>query len=452
VSFYRLTPLPSRHRSNWLTMLGICCAMAGAFIGWRANAQTIAITGGTVAIGDGSQPIPNGVVVIRDGRIVAAGAGVTAPAGATIVDAAGKWVAAGMVAGFTDLGLVDANGVQESNDESARTSPFAAAIDVALAINPRANTIGNERAGGITRALVSPGTAGSIFAGQGAVIDLGADADAVTRPRAFQYVELGEDGARVAGGSRPAAYAMFRDALAQALDYRRDPKSFDGRHKDSLMKRGDAEALLRVLDGVVPLAVHVERASDILAVLTLPRDYPKLKLVLIGVSEGWMVAREIAAARVPVIAAALADLPSSFEAIAATESNVGRMTEAGVMTAISTVGANTAPGEHILKQYAGNLVAIGKMPGATGLSWGQAFATITSKPAAALGMDDDIGSLRPGRRADVVVWDGDPLELSSTPVAVYIDGRPQPIRSRQTELRDRYLTPAEGALPKAYQR
>ncbi len=412
---------------------------------------TVAITGGTVAVGDGSQPIQNGTVVMRDGRIVAAGANVAVPAGATVVDAKGKWVAAGIVAGFTDLGLVDANGVPESNDQSARTSPFAAAIDVSTSINPQANAIANERAGGITRAFVAPGTAGSIFAGQGAVIDLGSDSDPVTRPRAFQYVELGEEGARNAGGSRPAAYAMLRDAFSQAQDYRRNPAGFTGREKDSLLKRGDAEALLKVLDGVEPLAVHVERASDILQVLSLPREYPKLKLVLIGVSEGWLVAPQIAAAHVPVIAAALADLPSSFEALAATESNVGRMTAAGVPVAISTVGANTAPGEHILKQYAGNLVAITKIPGATGLNWGEAFATITSKPAAALGMDGEIGSLRPGRRADVVLWDGDPLELSSAPVAVFIDGRQESVRSRQTELRDRYLTPTEGALPKAYQ-
>jgi imidazolonepropionase-like amidohydrolase len=172
----------------------------------------------------------------------------------------------------------------------------------------------------------------------------------------------------------------------------------------------------------------------------------------VGVREGWMVAPEIAAARVGVIAAALADLPASFEALGATESNVGRMTAVGVPVAISTVGANTAPGEHVLKQYAGNLVAIARVPGATGLNWGQAFATVSSRPAQALGMDGEIGSLRPGRRADVVIWDGDPLELSSAPLAVYIDGLAQPMRSRQIELRDRYSVPQEGALPKAYSR
>lgn len=431
-------------------MIRVLLLSAAALIALPAGAQTVAVTGATVALGDGSAPIRNGTVVFRDGRIVSAGANVAVPAGAEVVDGHGKWVSPGLIAGFTDLGLQDAGGIEESNDTAARGSPFAAAIDVSTAINPAGVKIGNERLAGITRALVAPDAGASIFAGQGAVIDLGDDADAVTRPRAFQYVELGEHGAREAGGSRPAAYALFRDALAQAQDYRRNPAAFGGRERASLLKRGDAEALLKVIDGQMPLVVHVERASDIRTVLGLVRDYPKLRLVLTGASEGWMVAREIAAAKVPVVAAALADLPESFEAVAATESNVGRMRAAGVQVALSAAGASG--GERNIRQYAGNLVAITRIPGATGLDWGQALASITSGPAAALGLEGELGSLRPGRRADVVLWDGDPLEIESQPVAIWIDGRPQPMRSRQTELRDRYLTPTEGVLPKAYDR
>lgn len=427
--------------------------LAAAFVAAPAAAQTVAIVNGTVALGDGSQPIPNGTVVFRDGRIIAAGANVPTPAGATVIDAAGKWVAPGTVAAYTDLGLVDGGyGVPESNDVGASATPFGASVDVAPAINPAAVPIGNERLGGVTRAFVAPTAGPSIFAGRGAVIDLGVDPDAVTRPRAFQFVELGERGAEIAGGSRPATHAALRDALAQAQDYGRNPSAFDGRARDSLVKRADAQALLDVIEGRTPLLVHVERASDIRAALALPRDYPKLRLILLGASEGWMLAREIAAARVPVIAAALVDLPSSFEQIAATESNVGRLTQAGVTVAISTVGVNTAPGEHVLHQYAGNLVAIAKVPGATGLTWGQAFAAITSKPAEVMGLDAEIGSLRPGRRADVVIWSGDPLELSSSPLNVWIDGRPQPATSRQRQLRDRYMTQTEEGLPKAYDR
>ena len=416
-----------------------------------AMGQSVAITGGTVAIGDGSAPIEGGTVVISGGRIVAAGRGVAVPAGAQVVDATGKWVAAGMVSSPTDLSLVDSEGVRESSDVRARETPFNAAIDVSVAVNPNSIKIANERVLGVTRAIVAPNAGNSIFAGQGAVIDLGADPDAVTRPRAFQFAELGEDGGSNAGGSRPAAYAMLRDAFQQAQDYRRNPAAFDGRGKDALLKRADADALLKVLDGSMPLVVHVERASDIRTVLGLTKEYPKLKLVLVGAAEGWMVARDIAAARVPVISSALADLPASFEQLGATESNVGRMRAAGgVQVALASIGASG--GDHVLRQFAGNLVAITRVPGHTGLDWGQAFAAITSGPAEALGMGGEFGSLRPGRRADVVMWDGDPLELSSQPVAVWIDGQPQPMRSRQTELRDRYLTPTEGALPKAYER
>lgn len=413
-------------------------------------AQTVAITNATVAVGDGSEPVENATVVFQNGRIVAAGAGVAVPAGAEVIDGRGKWVAPGFIAGFSDLGIADAAGVSESNDSAAKNAPFNASIDVSVAINPAEVKIANERLGGVTRAFVAPEAAGSIFAGEGAVIDLGSDAQPLTRARAFQFVELGETGGRLAGGSRPAAYAMLRDALSQAQDYRRNPAAFGGRERDSMVKRGDAEALLRVLEGNVPLVVHVERASDILTVLALPREYPKLKLVLTGVSEGWIVAREIAAARVPVIAAALADLPAQFESLGATESNVGRMRAAGVQVALASTGNNG--GERNLRQYAGNLVAISRVSGHTGLTWGQALASITSGPAVALGMEGEIGSLRPGRRADVVLWDGDPLEISSAPAAVWIDGRPQPMVSRQSQLRDRYLTPTEGALPKAYER
>ena len=246
--------------------------LAATMLATPALGQTIAITGGTV--------------VIANGRIVAAGRGVAVPAGAQVVDATGKWIAAGMVSAPTDLSLVDSEGVRESSDVRARETPFNAAIDVSVAVNPNSIKIANERVLGVTRAIITPSAATSIFAGQGAVIDLAADAEAVTRPRAFQFVELGEDGGSNAGGTRPAAYAMLRDAFAQAQDYRRNPAGFDGRGKDALLKRADAEALLKVLDGTMPMVVHVERASDIRTVLSLPRDYPRLKLVLVGAAAG----------------------------------------------------------------------------------------------------------------------------------------------------------------------
>jgi imidazolonepropionase-like amidohydrolase len=456
--------------------------VAASVLASPAFAQTVAITGGTVALGDGSEPIPGGTVVIRDGRILAAGANVAVPAGAQRIDAAGKWVTPGIIAGFSRVGIVEVGAVDATNDTEARNSPFSAAIDVAPAVNPKAIGISVNRSGGVTRAIVAPSTARSIFAGQGAVIDLGSDMNPITRARAFQFVELGETGAGNAGGSRASAHVLFRNALREARDITRfsgipagpsarrasganDQRDLGledqpdnrllasnvNRPQDVLLTRFDAAALVPVLQGRQYLLVHVERASDILQTLALKREFPTLKLVIVGAAEGWTVARDIAAAGVPVIASALTDLPNSFEQLASTQSNVGRMKAAGVQVSIGMIDDEDALQVRNAKQYAGNLVAVGRLPGNTGLSWGQALQAITSAPAEAIGLGGELGSLRPGRRADVVVWDGDPLENGTAAQLVLIDGVQQPLDNHQTKLRDRYRTPGEGEMPKAYE-
>ena len=422
-----------------------------AFLATPATAQSVAITNAKLVIGDGSAPIEGGTVVVRDGRVIAAGKSVAVPAGMPSVDAGGKWVTPGIVAGFTRMGIVESDGIEETNDTAARGSPFHAAIDVAPAVNPATSSIPLNRAEGITRAIVAPDNDGSIFAGLGAVIDLGSDRAPITKARAFQFMEYGGGGSR-SGASRPAMIAMFRNALAQVKDYVRSPAAYADQGKDALLTRADAAALVPVANGTMPLLIHVERASDMLALIDLKRDFPALKLVFVGAAEGWLVASEIAAARIPVIASALTDLPGSFDQLGATQSNIGRMKAAGVMVGIGTINDDEARQARLEKQYAGNLVALTKLPGATGLDWNAAFAAITSVPAEAIGMGGEIGSLKAGRRGDVVIWDGDPLELGSGVAAVYIDGVKQPLRTRQDALRDRYMLPGEGALPKAYER
>lgn len=424
-------------------------ALAFAF---PAAAQTVAITNARLVVGDGSQPVDNGTVVIRDGKVVAAGPGVAVPSGIRVIDAGGKWVSPGIFAGFTRMGIVEVDGVDETNDSGASSSPFHAAIDVAPAVNPKSSPIAINRAEGITRAVVAPDNRGSIFAGQGAIIDLGSDMDAVSKPRAFQFMEWGENGARAAGGSRAAAYATLKNTLFEVRDYVRAPASYTDRGKDAFLTRADAEALVPVVQGRMPLLIHVERASDILVLLQLKKELPALKMVFVGATEGWTVAAQIAAAGVPVIANALVDLPESFEQLAASQSNIGRMAAAGVTVAIGTINQDEARQARWEKQYAGNLVALTRVPGATGLDWGAAFAAISSKPAEALGLGGEFGSLKPGRHGDLVIWDGDPLEIGTSAVNVFIDGVEQPLDSRWTRLKQRYFDPKEGALPKAYQR
>lgn len=413
-----------------------------------AAAETIAITGGKVVVGDGSAPMDGATVVIRDGRVVAAGTNVTVPANARRIDASGKWVTPGIFAGFSRIGLVEVGAVRTTNDSNAADSIFSAALDVQYAVNPFAAPVAVNRAAGVTRAVVSPSTGKSIFGGYGAIVDLGQDNNPITKAKAFQFVELGETGHRRAGGSRSAAHILFRAMLNEARTYSRSPSLFDS----DLMKASDAKALLPVINGSTRLMVHVESANDILKVLDLRKDFPALKLVLVGANEGWRVAREIAAAKVPVLASALSDLPYGFEDLSATQSNIGRMKKAGVLVAIGMINDRDAHQLRYSMQYAGNLVALNKVPRATGLSWDDAFAAISSKPAEIMGMGAKLGSLKAGRQGDVVIWTGDPLELSTQVESVFIDGVEQSLSNRQERLRERYRNPTPGALPKAYDR
>ncbi len=344
--------------------LSIIVAVAASFASTPVVAQTVVITGGKVVIGDGGDPIENGTVLIRGGRVVAAGANVTVPANARRIDASGKWVTPGIFAGFSRVGLVEVGAVTQTNDTRASGSPFSAALDVQYAVNPFAAPVAVNRAAGVTRAVVSPSTSNSIFGGYGAIVDLGQDANPITKARAFQFVEMGEIGHSRAGGSRAAAHIHFRALLSEARAYVCNPAAFDS----DLLKAADARALLPVINGSTKMLVHVNSANDILKVLALKKDFPALKMVLVGAHEGWRVANAIAAAGIPVIASALTDLPEGFEELAATQSNIGRMKRAGVNVAIGMINDRDAHQLRYSVQYAGNLVALNKVPHASGLT------------------------------------------------------------------------------------
>lgn len=419
-----------------------------------ALAQDMVVTNAKLVIGDGSEPIEGGVVIVDDGKVVFAGkpaAGQTFTTG-TVVDAGGAYVTPGIFATLTTLGLADVSAVDETNDITASKTPFSAALDASTAINPTSQHILVHKAAGITRAATTMLPSGSIFAGQGAIIDLDGSPNPVMQARAFQMINLGENGSAQAGGSRAAAHALLRAALreAQALSTGKGgiPQTTAIDKADEvLLSRFDAEALVPVVTGKQKLYVDVERMADIRAVLALKSEFPKLDLVLVGATEGWLVANEIAAAGVPVIANGLIDLPETFEQLGATQSNVGRLTKAGVKVAINAL---TMQDPRRLQQVAGNLVALTKMPGATGLSWGQAFAAISSVPADIVGMGGKAGVLKPGALGDVVIWTEDPLEVGAVPAKVFIGGVEQDLTNHQTRLRDRYKDLDESNRPEAY--
>ncbi len=389
-------------------------------------AQTIAITGGTVYPVAGPK-VSNATVLIRDGKIAAVGTTVAVPAGASRIDAKGKWVTPGFIDGGGQLGLVEIAAVEGTREASLRGDSVAAAFNVAEGINPASTLIPVTRIEGITTALATP--SGNLISGQAVLVDL--DGSTVERmlvkSPAGMVVHLNEEAKDQAGGSRAGVAERLRRVWTDALEYSRRRPDYARAQMEPLgAAAADLEALLPVLRGEVPLIAVANRRSDIETALRLAREY-QLKLVLSGAAEGWQIADEIARAGVPALVEPLDNIPS-YDALGIRYENAALLAKAGVHVALLEADSHNARN---LRQQAGNAVSYG-------LPWDQALRAVTLTPAEIFGVADRYGSLEVGKVANVVVWSGDPFELATSVEHVLIRGRAVPLTSRQTELFERY--------------
>ncbi len=436
-------------------------AVAALALVGPAAAQDVAITNARILTG--TSVIENGAVVIRNGKVVSVGTG-AAPAGLRVIDARGQIVTPGFVAVDSGLGGSEVGSVGGSSDLSNNANTLSAAFDLSYGLDPWSFTLPVARLGGVTRAVVTPQHAGSggghshddsdfagaghggyqspgLFAGQAAVIKLGG-ADILVKPRVAMVAPFGEAGKGVAGGARGAEFVLFKETLAEVRLYARNKAAYDrAALRDLSLSRADLEALIPVANGSMPLIVSVNRASDIQQVLRLARE-EGVKVILDGAAEGWLVADEIAAAKVPVLLHPITNLPGNFEMRAARMQNAAALNAAGVVIAIKGNEGSTHRARDI-RYNAGNAVS-------HGLPFGAAIQAITVNPARIFGFDGQFGELKSGAAGDVVVWSGDPLEPLSQPSAVFIDGVEQPLQARNLLLRDRYRAGGEGAMPVAY--
>jgi imidazolonepropionase-like amidohydrolase len=400
---------------------------AAAVLAGTAAAQPIAITGATVYQRGGAR-LEGATVVIRDGKIAEVGAGVAAPAGARLIDGKGKVVTAGLVDACSQLGLIEIE--LEATAIDGRFAPGAvdvhAAYRAADAYNARSVGIQVARTGGITSAMTGP--VGGLVAGQAAFVSLAEGASAPGRAPAAMIAALGPGA--IASGSRGHAAERLRELLDDADAYRKNRGAFERNQSRRLAaNRLDLEALIPVLEGRVPLVVSAAAEVDIRTVLAIAAER-RLRVVIARGTEAWRLAKQLAAAKVPVILDPTANLPSDLGALDVRDDNAAILARAGVPVAISTLG--DVQQARTLRQLAGIAVA-------SGMPWDKALEAITSVPAQIYGLRDR-GTLERGAAADVVVWSGDPFELASRPEAVIIGGVVQPLETHQTRLRDRYRT------------
>ena len=415
-------------------------AIAALTLSLSAAAQDLAITNAKVWTGTNAGTLNSATVIIIDGKITGVGINLAPPSDMRTINADGKWLTPGIIAGFTRVGIVEVGAEDSTNDTRASGIDYSVTLRASDGFNPAATTIPVTRIEGITTIMVAPGHSGDLIAGQGFIADTSGAPGSISHERAFLYIDLGERGALLSGGSRPAAWAFLRGAFADARNY---PGRYIANNQGDSLTRADAQAFGRAARGQQLILIGAHRASDLRKIIALKQEYPNLNLAIVGADEGWLVAAELASADIPVIIDPFSNLPASFAQLGATAQNAQRLIEAGVTTAFAHLGDDSHQAR-LTPQSAGNAVA-------NGLSFDDAMAAITSTPAAIFNLDDH-GTIAIGNAADLVLWDGDPLEVMSAPTLILIDGQEQSLESRQTKLRDRYMDLDESQQPLAYKR
>lgn len=419
-------------------------ALALLSVAFTASAQNLLIRNAKVVAGGNAAP-RDADVLIRNGVIQSVGNGLSS-SGVTVVDANGRFVTPMLFGGISDIGVEEVSGERSTVDSSfahgntREQMEIRPEFDVTLAFNPDSILIPVARNEGIGWTLVSAGSSGvsSIVLGQGGVVRFNGDTEAIG-PRAL-FLNMGEAGASASGNSRAAQW-MILDQLIDEVQGKIGPDS-----RFALLTPAGRKAFSKYLAGNGRVFVGMNRASDIRQLLKWSAR-TGVKVAIVGGDEGWKVANDLARAKVPVFINALNALPSNFDSLGTRLDNAALLNQAGVPVSFyqSDMASHMA---FKMRQIAGNAVSYG-MP------WQAAFAGLTTVPAQAMGVADKVGSIAAGHPGDVVIWSGDPLEVNAIADQVIVNGRVVDMRSRHTELRDRYLKPTpnpdQGQMPRAYE-
>ena len=408
-----------------------------ALLAGPAAAQDVLIRHAKVHTAGARGTLEDSDVLVLGGVIRGVGKNLARPSNVEVFEARGQSLTPGLFGGFSEIGLEEVQAEKTTVDSSVSLpgpgmQQMRPEFDATLAYNPESMLLPVARLGGVTFTALGADNDGSLVGGQGAVVRLDGEPSAQMLGARLLYVNLGSAD-ELGGGSRAAQYMLLEQAIREA----RGQAPYDSPY--ALLTPAGRETLARYLAGG-RVVFNVERAADIRQLLSFCKRHG-LRPLLAGASEGWKVAGALKAADATVFVDALQNLPSSFDQLGSRLDNAALLARAGVRVAL--LAPDPTHNARKIRQAAGNAAA-------NGLPWEAALAAITRVPAQALGVGERIGRIEPGLDADLVLWDGDPLEVGTLAQSVWMRGRAMPMRSRQTELRDRYLQ-APSSLPRAYQ-
>jgi hypothetical protein len=403
-----------------------CIVAVSLLAAGPASAQDLLIRGARVHTITAEGTRENTDVLVRAGRIAAIGAGLEAPAGVAVIDAKGRDLTPGIFGGLTQIGIEELSLEATTVDSELKLMAPAwqhhwrPEFDITPAFNARSSLVPVTRVEGVTWTMSVPSRNHSLIAGQGAAFTLDGRDDAALAGSKSLFVNWGSAAIEGSGGSRAAQYMLFDQAIREV---RQPATAGEGA---LLLPEGRAALKSYLAGGRV--VFEVERAADIRQVVRYAAKNG-MKAVISGGDEAWLVADELVAADVPVILNPLNNLPNDFDRLGARLDNAKLLHEAGVRIAFDYDETHQA-GK--VRQLAGNAAA-------HGLPREAAFAAITAIPADIFGLGNERGRIATGHIADLVLWSGDPLEVTTVAHQVWFAGRAIEMRSRQTELRDRYL-------------
>ena len=390
------------------------------FFSFTAYGEDLLLKGGNIHTAvDGV--LENTDIYIKNGKIIQIGKDLKIDA-SQVEDLNGKLVTPGFIAPYSQLGIVEIGLVSETRDD--RSTIYSSGLSIVSAFNPHSTLIPYNLRGGITTALSVPSSSG-LYSGLASAFSLSSSLEEslISQDIAlFSNISSGED-------SRAAKILLLEDSLDVASRVIATD-SWDnerGLPSSSEYSSRDIIALKRVLSREIPLIVRADRASDILFLINFSIE-KNIRLIISGGSEAWMVAKQLAKTKIPVILEPINNLPSSFNQLGARLDNASILNKAGVKILIASHETHNS---YLSRQAAGIAVSYG-------LPWDVALKSITSNVAEVFGLKK-IGMVKIGYTADLIIWGKDPLEVSAFAQQIYISGKLMSNETRSTRLRDRYL-------------
>ncbi len=418
-------------------MIKIIYCLALSFISISAFSQTLVIKGGEIYTGLNQESFIGDILIEGDTILEVS----TKPLkGDVVVDASNKIITPGVIAPDTQIGILEIGAISETRDGDSDI--YSMGFSVFDAINPNSTLIPWNRSNGVTSAITLPDFNWDPLSGMASFLLL----DGSLRVNGMPDVALtGEIGA-LSSGSRAESLILLRDLLdfASILDEKDMASSkkiseaiedFEIAELMDLQPR-DVIALYNLLNNNLPLIIKTNRASDILKLIDIKKLYG-LNLVLMSAQEATLVANEIAENNIPVIINPFDNIPDSFDELASNIRIASSLEKAGIKVMFSESRTHNY---HLIRQGAGNAVA-------NGMSYIGAIMALTSNVAESFNIPER-GRLQQGMKADLVIWEGDPLEPSTFPSKVFINGNDMDLSTRSSRLTERYIDKRD--LPNTY--